>query len=80
MMVVRSLPVRWPISSGLRCKFAAEAVEGRGRFDGVQILALDVLDEGDFEQALVGDFLNDDRNLVDPASLAARQRRSPATS
>ena len=41
-------------------KFACEAFESQGGFDGVEVLALDVLDEGDFEEAVVGEFLNDD--------------------
>ena len=63
-MVVRSLPVRWPICSGESREFAAEPVEGVGGFDRVQVLALDVLDEGDFEQAVVGDFPDDHRDPV----------------
>jgi len=35
-------------------EFAAQPVKGNGGLDGVQILALDVLDEGDFEQTVVG--------------------------
>ena len=79
-MVVRSLPVRWPICSAVRLSSLRQALEGDGRLDGVEVFALDVLDQGDFEEAVVGDVLDDDRDLVRPASLAARQRRSPATS
>jgi hypothetical protein len=36
-----------------------EAFEGVGDFDGVEIFALDVLDESDFHEAVVGEVLDD---------------------
>ena len=51
-----------------------------GGFDRVEILALDVLDQRDFEQAVIGDVRERrPERRPSPASLAARQRRSPAT-
>ena len=43
--------------------FAVETVERLGSFDRIQILALDVLDEGDLEEAFVGVVLNDRREF-----------------
>jgi hypothetical protein len=43
--------------------FTCQAVEGLGDLNGIQILALDVLNEGDFHEAVVGIVLNDYRNL-----------------
>jgi hypothetical protein len=43
--------------------FPCQAVEGLGDLNGIQILALDVLNEGDFHEPVVGIVLNDDRNL-----------------
>src|SRR5690606_19483414 len=45
-------------------ELAVEALEGVGHLDGVEVLALDVLDERDLHQAVVGEFLDDDGNLV----------------
>jgi len=55
-MVVRSLRGALSDLIGVEEEFAAQPVKGNGGLDGVQILALDVLDEGDFEQTVVGDF------------------------
>ena len=41
-------------------QFAAEAFEGVGDFNRVEVFALDVLDEGNFEEAVVGEVLDDD--------------------
>jgi hypothetical protein len=56
---------------------ASEAVVGDGDFDGVKVLALDVFDEGDFEEFFVGEILDNDGNRVEsshaggtPAALA----------
>src|ERR1017187_855928 len=49
---------------GVEEEFAAQAVKGNGGFDGVQILALDVLDQGDFEQTVVGDFADNNRHRL----------------
>jgi hypothetical protein len=40
-----------------------EAVEGMGDLDGVEILALYVLDKRDFEQVLIGDVLDHGRDV-----------------
>jgi len=61
-------------------ELAREAVEGMGDFDGVEILALYVLDQRDFEQVLIGNMLYHGWDVGKAASFPARQRRSPATS
>ena len=43
--------------------FACQTFQRLGGFDGIQILALDVLDECDFEDAVIGIVLNDGRNV-----------------
>jgi hypothetical protein len=42
---------------------ACEAVIGGGHFDGVQILALDIFDQGNFEEFLIGELLDYHRDL-----------------
>ena len=58
-----------------------QALEGLRHFDGGQILTLDVLDQRDFEELLVGKLLNDDRNLGPgrPASRPASAALRPPT-
>ncbi len=46
-------------------ELAVEALEGVGDFDGVQVLALDVLDEGDLHEAIVGELLDDDGDVME---------------
>ena len=61
--------------------FAGEAVERMRYFDRVQVFALNILDQCDFQQALM--WRNPERPPElrrDRPSVAARQRRSPATS
>jgi hypothetical protein len=43
--------------------------------DRIEILALEVLDEGEFELVAVGQLSNDRRDLSSPAAVAARSRR-----
>ncbi len=50
-----------------------EPAVGRGLFDGVQLLALDVLHEGDLEHLMIGDFPHEHGDLIEPGSL----RRPP---
>ena len=50
-----------------------------GLFDGIEVRALNVLDDRELEHFLVGELSHDDRNGMHPARCAARQRRSPAT-
>ena len=59
VIVVRSLPVRAAISSWLRFISRTQAVQGLRGFDGIQILALDVFDQCDFEDPVVRIVLND---------------------
>ena len=59
---------------------ACQSVQGLSHFDWIQIFALNVFDERNFKESVVGEFPDDDRYLVKPASRAARHRRSPATS
>src|ERR1019366_10780013 len=47
--------------------------EGKGCINRIEILALDVLDQADFEQPLVRALPHGDRNLLDPRQL----RRAP---
>ena len=44
-----------------------------GDFDGVEVLALDVLDEGDFHQAVVGEVLNDDGDFLEAGDLGGTE-------
>ncbi len=46
-------------------ELAGETVECVGYFDGIEVLALDVLDEGDLEEAVVGDVLDGNGNIGD---------------
>ena len=62
MTVVRSLPVRRPMVSAFRLSSAAHAGEGAGGLHRVEIFALDVLNQRDLEQAILGDFADHDRN------------------
>jgi hypothetical protein len=48
-----------------KVKVVGEPFEGMRDFDGVEILPLDVLDEGDLEEAIIGDVLNEDRDVGD---------------
>jgi hypothetical protein len=43
-----------------------EAVEGLGDFDGIKIFALDVFDQADFKEVVVGGVLDDDGNFAQP--------------
>ena len=47
-------------------KFIHEPMIGLGLLQGVQILPLDVFDEGHFQEFLVGNLLDDHRNLGQP--------------
>ena len=50
---------------GVQVEFGRHAGESAGRFHGVEVFPLDVLDEGDFQQAVVGDFADHHRNHGD---------------
>ncbi len=56
----------------------AELGVARRFLECVEIGALDILDNGDFERLAVARLDDDDRDIVAPALCAARQRRSPA--
>jgi hypothetical protein len=43
--------------------FFGEALKGVGHFDGVEVFALDVFDEGDLHEAVIGEVLDDDGDL-----------------
>jgi len=67
---------RCPVLAGAASNFLVaeaelpdEPVEGEGHFDWVEILALEVLDEGEFQQMVVGDIADDDRDLVESGKL-----------
>src|SRR3977135_3629791 len=51
-----------------------EALIGMRLFDRIEVLALDILKEGDFERFLVAEFANDGRDFVQARPL----RRAPA--
>ena len=78
--MVRSFPVRSPICFVAQIMFASKTVQRMGDFDRIQVFALDVLDECDFQQAVLGKILNDHRNFGEagqscgsPAALAGYQ-------
>lgn len=48
----------------------AQVVHGEGFFDRVQVLALQVLDEGDRERLLVGEVAHKDRHFAQPCQSA----------
>ena len=65
---------------GAEIQLGGHAGEGGGGFDGVEVFALDILDQGNFEEAVFGDFADDDGDLFDsgefgsaPAALACHQ-------
>src|SRR3978361_1213562 len=51
-----------------------EALIGMRLFDRIEVLALDILNEGDFESFLVAEFTHDRRDFVEARPL----RRAPA--
>jgi hypothetical protein len=50
-------------------QFTHQSVEGLCELDRVEVLSLDILDEGDFEEALVRDVMDDDRNFFESREL-----------
>lgn len=42
-----------------------QPVERVGDFDRVEVLALDILDERDLHEAVISEFLHDDRNFLE---------------
>src|SRR6202034_1405082 len=50
------------------------ALEGERKLDGVEVLALDVFDDGEFENLLIVSGADDDRNVLEPHQLG----RAPA--
>jgi hypothetical protein len=61
-------------------EFVHQALKGAGLFDGIQILALEILDQGHLERHLVAHVANDSRNARNrsalgsaPAALARNQ-------
>ena len=61
-----------------KTEFAREPRESEGLFDRVQVLALQIFDEREFEHFLVRCGADDCRGLGEADFAAARQRRSPA--
>ena len=59
---------------GIQIQFLTEAIEGHSGLDRVQVFALYILDEGDFEEMVVGDLTDDDWD----ASEAREFGRPPA--
>jgi hypothetical protein len=55
----------------IQVELAAEAVEGRGRFNRVEVFALDVLNEGDFEKPIVRNVSDNDRHLFNACELGS---------
>ncbi len=53
--------------------FASQTFKRLGRFDGIQILALDVFDKCDFEDPVVGIVLNDGRDIGKSCQLGGSQ-------
>jgi hypothetical protein len=49
--------------------FVDEPAEGLGLLNGVEVLALDVLDERDLEELFVGNMPNDDRDSKESGAL-----------
>ena len=47
-----------------------EPAVGRGLFNGIEILALDVLDEGDLEHLMIGHFPHQHGDFLEPGSLS----------
>src|SRR5579859_3530460 len=50
-------------------EFAHQALIGSSLFDRVEVLALNILDEGYFERSLIGDFADDCRHTAEACSL-----------
>jgi len=70
---------------GGEIQFLAQAVEGDGGFDSVEVLALDILDERDLEKAIVGDVPDDYGHAIQasefggaPAAFSSDQLIPPA--
>ena len=52
-------------------EFFSEPVERMGRFDGVEVLSLDVLDQRDFEKPIVRNLLDNDRYRLQAGKLGS---------
>ena len=50
-------------------EFLGEASEGFGFFDGVEVFALEIFDEGEFEDFLIGSFANDEGGFGEARAL-----------
>ena len=46
-------------------QFRAEACKGVGSFDRIEVFALDILDQGDFQQAVIRDIPEHNWDLLD---------------
>ena len=66
------MPVRWAICSWVRPNSRAEALVGAGLLDRVEILALEVLNDGDLHCLLVGDLADDGGNGVFTGTLGGQ--------
>ena len=58
-------------------KLVGEAPVGDRLFDGIQVLALDVLDQRDGEKPILGDVADDDRHLEQPGPLSGAPAALP---
>ena len=61
-------------------EFVDQPAEAVRRLDRVEVLALEVLDERELELVAVGELADDRRDALEAGRVAARSRRSPATS
>ena len=73
-IVERSLPVRCPISSAVRFSSWPSRSKAMAGFDRVEVFALNIFDQRDFEQPIVRDVANHDRHVLESRQL----RRTPA--
>jgi hypothetical protein len=64
VMVVRSCP--FPDLFVAEAEIGRQLFEGYGYLDGIEVLALDVFNQGDFKEAVVMDVSDDDGHLLQP--------------
>ena len=78
--VDRARPTRAAMSSCVNPNSSISCRKACASSIGFEILALEVLDEGQLELLAVGELADDGRDPLEAGQLAARNRRSPATS
>ena len=69
-MVVRSFPIRFASSSWWSPNSSVKRLEAFGLLNGVEILPLEVLDEGDLQNLPVLGLLDHDRNFLQSCLLS----------